>query len=108
MHCMKCGQKVKGRQVFCDDCLDIMDQYPVKPGTPIQLPIYTPPAPPAKAPRKRAKKPEELIHQLRFKNRCLTAAFLIAFLAFLFTAVMIFWMLKDGNCQFPLRIDIPS
>ena len=38
MYCMKCGKEVKENQVFCDACLVIMEKYPVKPGTHIQLP----------------------------------------------------------------------
>lgn len=31
--CLKCGSKIKEDAAFCDDCLTVMDQYPVKPGT---------------------------------------------------------------------------
>lgn len=42
MNCLKCGKDVISPQVFCHDCLEVMDAYPVKPGTPILL---TPRAP---------------------------------------------------------------
>lgn len=38
MQCMKCGRDVESEQVFCDSCLKIMAQYPVKPGVVVQLP----------------------------------------------------------------------
>jgi len=37
--CLKCGKKAEERSVFCSDCLAVMEQYPVKPGTVIHLPI---------------------------------------------------------------------
>ena len=38
MNCMKCGREIALGQVFCKDCLADMAQYPIKPGTPVQLP----------------------------------------------------------------------
>lgn len=42
MHCLKCGKETKDNQVFCEGCLASMEQYPVKPGTPVQLPHTEP------------------------------------------------------------------
>lgn len=38
MKCLKCGQQTKQDQVFCPDCLEQMERYPVKPDTPVILP----------------------------------------------------------------------
>ena len=38
MNCMKCGRETKNEQVFCQDCLRIMQRYPVQPGTVVFLP----------------------------------------------------------------------
>ena len=38
MQCLKCGRKIQDGQVFCEGCLQVMQNYPVKPGTVIQLP----------------------------------------------------------------------
>lgn len=43
--CLKCGKKTDGRSVFCNDCLAVMDRYPVKSGTVVHIP--TRPAAPA-------------------------------------------------------------
>lgn len=45
MYCMKCGKEILEKQVFCDACLAGMEQYPVKPGTPVLLPNRSAPAP---------------------------------------------------------------
>ncbi len=38
MGCLKCGRDTQEGQVFCENCLEIMQWYPVKPGTAVQLP----------------------------------------------------------------------
>ena len=93
MNCMKCGRKIKDRQVFCEECLDIMDTYPVKPGTPIQLPTPPPKSTTqARANKRRQKSPEEQILSLKNTVRWLTIAFLVAMLAFMIVAAMLIWV----------------
>lgn len=69
MNCMKCGAEIPETQVFCDHCLELMEQYPIKPGTHIHLPkqnlVPTPPRKPVK--KKRVPTPEEQISALRMK-----------------------------------------
>jgi hypothetical protein len=38
MNCMKCGREMSDEGVFCGECLAEMENYPVRPGTLIQLP----------------------------------------------------------------------
>ena len=38
MNCMKCGRETENEQVFCQNCLQIMEKYPVRPGTVVLLP----------------------------------------------------------------------
>ncbi len=38
MACLRCGKKESERQVFCNSCLSVMDLYPVKPGTQVNIP----------------------------------------------------------------------
>ncbi len=91
LRCIKCGQKLKGHQVFCDDCQAGMLDYPVAPGTPIQLPKRTAPAQAKRKPA-RAKKqlsPEEKVVRLRSSVRLLTVALIAAVLAFTATALLL-------------------
>ena len=69
MNCMKCGVEIPETQVFCDHCLSVMAQYPVKPGTHIHLPKRDADAEaPKKAPKKkRGPTPEEQLSALRLK-----------------------------------------
>ena len=98
MNCMKCGRKIKDRQVFCEECLDIMDTYPVKPGTPIQLP--TPPpknATPSRANKRRQKSPEEQIIFLKNTVRWLSLALIVSIFAFIVVAAMLIWITEGPN-----------
>ena len=38
MGCLKCGKETEESQIFCNSCLETMEAYPIKPGTPVVLP----------------------------------------------------------------------
>ncbi len=65
MACMKCGKEVSGSQVFCDACLQDMEQYPIKPGTPVLLPNRPSQSVVHKRSARRSRKPEEQISGLK-------------------------------------------
>ena len=108
MRCLKCGREIKDPEVFCELCQEDMSAYPVKPGTPIQLP-HRAEAPKKKPPKKKKQlKPEEQIPRLRSNIRLLSLAltgltvllfifsrqaYAAAFL-FIFFAVKAFLLLK--------------
>ena len=75
MGCMKCGRDLAEGQTFCPACLEKMDRYPVRPGTPVIIPAHRGEAP-KKAPARRKLSPEEQIRRLRRYNRALS--FLLA------------------------------
>ena len=82
MYCLKCGKKTQGEQIFCESCLAVMDQYPVKSDTPIHLPNRTTsPIPKKPAHRKRTISPEEQIQNLKHTNRRLTSIILVLIVA---------------------------
>ncbi len=86
MHCLKCGKETKDQQVFCQHCLEVMDDYPVKPGVAIHLPTRQPLSAGAKQRHKRkALPPEEQVASLRRWVRRLTV--LAVLLTLLLTAV---------------------
>ena len=77
MQCIKCGKETKNEQVFCAQCLAVMEAYPVKPDVHIQLPKHTDRDPSRKSAKKRRTSSlEEQIAQLRRRNRRLVAALL--------------------------------
>ena len=90
MNCMKCGAEIPEGQVFCDHCLSVMEQYPVKSGTHIHLPKRAAATEPAKKPgkKKRAPSPEEQIAAL--KKKVLRLRLLAVVLAFVICVVSSF------------------
>lgn len=104
--CMKCGKKLGSSQVFCDECLEKMEQNPVKPGTVVNLP-NRPAAPVAK------KRPlhkrylwdaEDEIDTLRSKLRWVTFALIVAIVGFLFAvAVIVLLLYWQGHFGFFAR-----
>ena len=38
VNCMKCGKEVSEGQAFCQECLKVMEQYPVRSGTYVRIP----------------------------------------------------------------------
>ena len=94
MNCMKCGVEIHEGQVFCDHCLSVMEQYPVRPGTHIHLPKRALAAALPKKPvkKKRALSPEEQISALKLK--ILRLRLTAAILAFLFCVASGFLAMK--------------
>lgn len=82
MNCLKCGTEICDPQVFCEDCLAVMAQFPVKPGTRIQLPNRPAPEVQKKAaPRRRVLSDEERIARMRKTIQWMSMALAVAILA---------------------------
>lgn len=89
MYCMKCGKEIKENQVFCDACLVVMDKYPVKSGTHIQIPqrpISTAGKPVS---RRRILTPEEQFQRLRRSAKYLAIALVCSILVLCLTVTML-------------------
>ena len=63
MGCMKCGKETGDGQVFCDSCLEVMAQYPVKPDIVVQLPPKRILSSDKKNARKKELSPKELLRK---------------------------------------------
>lgn len=81
MQCMKCGRDLENEQVFCDACLEVMEQYPVKPGVVVQLPHRPQQPQQKKQPRKKVISPEEQVTLLRRLSRILATAVVLLLVA---------------------------
>ena len=78
MNCIKCGKKTKGEQIFCDKCLQVMEEYPIKPDVHVQVPVRPSPSAPKKSGRKRRNPTdEEQLVQLRRAVRWMAAVILV-------------------------------
>ena len=86
MYCLKCGRDTESSQIFCDRCLQVMAENPVKPGTAILLPHQMTQEPSKKQPRRRRPMtPEEQICHLSRTVRRL--GFLVAVVSLLLCLV---------------------
>ena len=82
MYCLKCGREVNEDKVFCPDCVAVMEQYPVKPGTVVLLPKRREGGTVNRTTARRKNlSPEEVIRKLRRKSVALLVAWLVTFLA---------------------------
>lgn len=95
MNCTKCGREVPEGTVFCKKCLDVMKQYPVKPGTVVQLPQRAA-ASPKKTVRKRQLPTEELVTVQRKTIRRLLAV-IASLLLLLGLSVGLIFYLTQGD-----------
>ena len=93
MACLKCGKNTTDEQSFCARCLEVMEDYPVKPDVHIQLPTRPTVPDTKKSPRKRRSlSAEEKLPILRRRLRKLVA--LVVTLAILLGAA-VFLLLQD-------------
>lgn len=90
MNCAKCGRETNENGVFCGKCMDTMKQYPVKPGTVIQLPQRKK-APPKKSfLRKKLLPPEELVLQQRKTIKWLWTALICTVMLLCLSVALLF------------------
>lgn len=73
MYCLKCGNETEYEQVFCQRCLDIMEQYPVKPGTIARIPHRSANSAVKKQNRRKTLNADEQVIRLRVVVRTLLA-----------------------------------
>lgn len=82
MYCMKCGKEIPEKQAFCDDCLAVMEQFPVKPETRILLPNRPVPNTAKKTPtRKKVPTVEERMARMRRAIQWLSVSLAVAIFA---------------------------
>lgn len=99
MQCLKCGKKTADRQVFCDECLSVMQDYPVKPGIPVHLPKREPRTAEKKSPVQRDPTPEEQLGNLRTTMRWLLGVIAILSILLLATAGMLIHTLEQSSVR---------
>lgn len=89
MYCMKCGKEITENRVFCDNCLEVMSQYPVPHGTPIQLPSTNRSSEKKAAPKKRQPTTEEYLVRFRKATRWLSVALVSSLLVLSITIALL-------------------
>ena len=97
MQCLKCGKETTGEKVFCDDCLEVMEQYPVNPSTPVPAPRVVANTQEKKATRRRPPTEEETILQLKGLIRLLTVTVAILAVLLCFVAGLLMQQLETNQ-----------
>ena len=102
MTCMKCGREIPAGQVFCDGCLDVMEKYPIKPDTVVQLPRRSMQPVQKKQPSRRKQlTPEEQVPLLKRSCRRLMLCVIALLLILSATAVAIVLHLQGHTVELP-------
>lgn len=103
LNCMKCGREIALGHVFCKECLADMEQYPIKPGTPVpQFDPNTVTLPKRPTNSRKQRKPEE---QLLFFKKWITGLSLTLFAVILgfsiVTAILVHRLNEADNAVTP-------
>ena len=101
VYCIKCGRELRGEQVFCRECQEEMENYPVKPGTLVHLPVRMPSGEEKPKSSRIAKNlpPEIRLRRMRTTVRLLTLALIALFFAFSLTALLTLHLLNQRDQQ---------
>jgi len=98
MYCLKCGKETAEEHIFCDSCLEVMAEYPVKPETKVHLPHRPEVQAAKKQPRKRVLQPEEQLALLhRLVRRLIVALVAVTVLFALSAAGLLHTFINDDN-----------
>lgn len=100
MYCLKCGNETENDQVFCGHCLEVMEMYPVKPGTPARIPHRNLNTAAKKQARRKTPSMEDQIMRLKVAVRTLLAI-LGAVLILLAIFVWLFFDTVDHTPEIP-------
>ena len=105
MNCLKCGKETPEAQVFCDSCLETMQAFPVKPGTPVLLPPKQRSSPERHAvPRTPELSTAQQLQQLRRMVRWLTVIIAILSVLLCATALMLMQAIDRPTVPTPTGI----
>ena len=98
MNCIKCGVTIADSQVFCPQCLEVMEKYPVKPNVQVTIPVR----PPTPTTRKRSRRFKGSIHdeqmrRMRIKLRITQFFLIFVLLAFTVLAGILLKFISDSD-----------
>lgn len=99
MRCLRCGKESQNEQVFCSNCLTVMEQRPIKPGTSAQIPerpVYTPER---RTAQHYTASPAEQIKQLRETLRWMAITIVALSVILMLTAGMLIYTLTHSTNQ---------
>ena len=101
MNCLKCGKKTTRTDAFCQECMEVMERYPVKPGTVAQIPNRSAIQAEKKSqPHKREPSPAEQLAHLRGVLRWMTVTVVILSLLLCLTAGILLHLINNDTANY--------
>ena len=100
MKCMRCSKDTKDSQVFCPECLAVMEQYPVNPNVTVRLPRRSDPQFARKPVRRKLPTEEEQIRSLKKRIRVLSWLLAIALAAVIALSIPTVYHLIEDTATF--------
>lgn len=89
MSCLKCGRDTEEGAAFCETCLRMMRNYPVRPGTPVLLPNRENLAV-KRPPKRRIPSPEDQLKDMKLRVRAYRTLWLLTLLAMV-AVTLVLW-----------------
>ena len=99
MHCMKCGRDISDDQVFCNACLELMAQHPVKADVVVQLPQRRAPVQKKYTSRRRIRSVDEQLLRTKRTNRWLIGIVSLLVLFSIATSAMSLYLVRQLDAQ---------
>lgn len=99
LYCMKCGKETRDTHVFCDSCLDLMAQFPVRPDTHIQLPTRATAVVKKQPSRKKVLTQDEQLFRLRRSVRHLAVTLACSLLALGLTVSLLVHTVSEQKAE---------
>ena len=93
MNCLKCGRKIENSGVFCEECLSVMEKYPVKQNVALQLPRRKDEPTAKKSSKKKHQLPLE--DQVKQQKRMIRRMALLIGVLFVAVCLLMGWLIFE-------------
>ncbi|MBE6983068.1 MAG: hypothetical protein E7435_02125 [Ruminococcaceae bacterium] len=107
MSCLNCNKDTVGTAVFCDECLQAMEAYPVEKGTPAIIPVQPSPISQKKQTHELFGSLEENLSITRRAARRLAGALAIMSLLLLLLSITLIYICVYGVPDFVHTVRFP-
>ena len=98
LRCLNCNKETTGTQVFCEECLQAMEGYPVQKGTPVTIPVQpSPTATKKQLPTRWHAVEEDKLAAAQRTNRWLALALIVMSLLLTLSAVVLIYITTSNG-----------
>lgn len=108
MSCMNCNRETVGTDVFCEQCQQAMEPFPVPKGTPIVIPQRIPPSAPKKQPTRRYASSDEQSAIAQRRIRRLAGGLIITSILCILAILALTYVVLFGVPDFLSNLTAPT